>query len=253
MFDAIHVNDLTLFRSSLIDSFRDLDHAFSTRLGGVSPEPYNNLNLGMNVGDADENVFKNRDLFFRSINANQEQVASGIQVHGNRIKKIEDPGLFDSTDGLITNKKNIVLVIKTADCIPVLLYDSGHHVIAAIHAGWRSVTQEILPKSVKIMRSDYGSKPEEINCAIGPSIRSCCYEVQRDVSDQFPGKSIVRRNDRLFLDLVKVIKSQMLNSGILPENIDDSVTCTCCHEKLFYSYRRDGAQSGRMMMAVVSH
>ena len=107
MFDAIHVNDLTLFRSSLIDSFRDLDHAFSTRLGGVSPEPYNSLNLGMNVGDADENVFKNRDLFFRSINANQEQVASGIQVHGNRIKKIEDPGLFDSTDGLITNKKKI--------------------------------------------------------------------------------------------------------------------------------------------------
>jgi len=253
MFDALHVNNLTLFQSSLIDSFNYLDHAFSTRLGGVSPEPYNSLNLGMNVGDTDENVLRNRNRFLKSINANQEQMASGIQVHGNRIQKIETPGLFDSTDGLITNKKNIVLVIKTADCVPVLLYDPSHHVVAAVHAGWRSVTQGILPKSVNMMHSDYGSKPVEINCAIGPSIRSCCYEVQRDVADQFPEESVVRRNDRLFLDLVKFIKSQILNSDLLPENIDDSEICTCCHEKLFYSYRRDGAQNGRMMMAAVLH
>ncbi|MDO9548908.1 MAG: peptidoglycan editing factor PgeF [Candidatus Marinimicrobia bacterium] len=253
MFDALHINDLTLFRSSLIDSFNHIDHAFSTRLGGVSPELYTSLNLGMNVGDKDDNVIRNRDLFLKSINASQKQLACGVQVHGNRVQRVENPGLFDSTDGLITHTKNIILAIKTADCVPVLLYDPGHHVLAVVHAGWRSVKQGILPKSVNIMSSEYGAKPNEIYCAIGPSIRSCCYEVQRDVADQFPVDSIIRNNDRLFMDLVKVIKSQLRALGLLPENIDDSKYCTCCHDELFFSYRRDGAQSGRMMMAAVLH
>ncbi|MBU0712359.1 peptidoglycan editing factor PgeF [bacterium] len=251
MFNALHVNDLTLYRSSLIDSFNHIGHAFSTRLGGVSPEPYNSLNLGLNVGDSDENVVRNRDLFLKSINAGQGQLACGVQVHGNRVQRVENPGLFDATDALITDKKNIVLAIKTADCVPVLLYNPVHHVLAAVHGGWRSVKQDIVPKTVNLMSSEYGAKPDDIYCAIGPSIRPCCYEVQRDMADQFPTDSINRKDDRLFLNLVEVIKSQLLVSGLLPGRIDDSEICTCCHYELFFSYRREGAQSGRMMMAAV--
>ena len=253
MFNALHVNNLTLYRSSLIDSFNHIDHAFSTRLSGISPEPYNSLNLGLNVGDTDENVVGNRDLFLKSINGSQQQLACGVQVHGNRIQKVEKPGLFESTDGLITNKNSIVLAIKTADCVPVLMHNPVRHIIATVHAGRRSVRQGIVQETINLMRSDYGSKPEDIYCAIGPSIRSCCYEVQQDVADQFPMDSIIEREDRLYLDLVKVIKSQLLALGILSNHIDDSEMCTCSQSELFFSYRRDGVQSGRMMMAAVLH
>jgi len=253
MFNALQVDNLTIFRSSLIDSCDDINHAFSTRPGGISPEPYNSLNLGLNVGDCDKNVLKNRNIFLKSINANQQDLAIGVQVHGNRIQKVEKPGLFESTDGLMTNKKNIVLAIKTADCVPVLMYDPVRYTIATIHAGWRSVKLDIISNSINLMSLDFGAKPKEIYCAVGPSIRVCCYEVQRDVADQFPADSIAIRNNRLFLDLVKVIKSQLRTSGILLNHIDDSEMCTCCHDELFFSYRRDGAQSGRMMMAAVLH
>lgn len=253
MFDALQVNDLVILQSSLIDSYKYIKHAFSTRTGGVSPKPYDSLNLGLSVGDRAENVNKNRERFLQAIGANQERLAHGVQVHGSKVQKVENPGRFEATDGLITDKKNIVLAIKTADCVPVLLFDPKRHVIAAVHAGWRSVQKGILSKTVGIMTSDYGSKPAEILCAIGPSIRACCYEVQQDVAGRFSADSIVQRNGRLFLDLVKVIKSRLRKSGLSAGNIDDSEYCTCCHAELFFSYRRDGAESGRMMMAAVLH
>ncbi|MBN2600452.1 MAG: peptidoglycan editing factor PgeF [Candidatus Marinimicrobia bacterium] len=253
MFNALNVDNLTIFRSSLIDSCDHIDHAFSTRSGGVSSGPYYSLNLGLNVGDCDENVFKNRNIFLKTINASLQDLACGVQVHSSMIQKVEKPGLFKSTDGLITNQKNIVLAIKTADCVPVLMYNPVHHTIATVHAGWRSVKQDIISNSVNLMTTEFGAKPEEIYCAIGPSIRSCCYEVQRDMANQFPADSIISRNDRLFLNLVRVIRTQLRARGILPNHIDDSEMCTCCHDELFFSYRRDGTQSGRMMMAAVLH
>ena len=251
MFSAHHENNLTIFRSSLIESQPDIQHAFSTRNGGVSPPPYNSLNLGNGAGDSDVNVSQNRVLFLKILQSHPEQLALGEQVHGNNIEIVKHPGSYPAADGLVTTEKNIVLAIKTADCTPVLMVDPINNVLAAVHAGWKSVKQNIIRNTVDILKNEFAIFPENILCAIGPSIRSCCYEIQQDVAGQFDKKAVIHRNNRLYLDLLSVIGEQLQSAGLTQDNIDTCDICTCCHSDLFFSYRRDGAQSGRMMMAAV--
>ncbi len=250
MFDAVRFDDQIYYQSSLIKYCDGVEHAFSTRTGGVSPSPYSGLNLGLSVGDDEANVQTNRHLFFRALQVDLKQMASGEQVHDNRIQIIDAPGHFSGTDGLISNQKNIVLVIKTADCAPVLFYDPEQRVIAAVHAGWRSIQQNILTNAVNLLVNQFKCRPDDILCAVGPSIQACCYEVKQDVANRFPEPVIIRRKDRLFLDLPALIRKQLLDMQIPEKNIDSSNLCSCCNKDKFYSYRRDGIQTGRMMMAV---
>lgn len=250
MFNVVHINDLIVYKSSLLNSWNGICHGFSTRAGGVSNFPYNTLNLGLSVGDIPENVHKNRELFFQALKSNPQQFAQGVQVHGNTIQIVDHPGTFESADALITTQKNISLVIKTADCAPMILFDPEQGVIAAVHAGWRSVVKGILENTVRTMVRDFYCNPKNIKCAIGPSIRSCCYEVKSDLSSRFPDNVILWENNKLYLDIPKAIQLRLIDQGIHIENIDDSRLCTACNEKLFFSHRRDKGKTGRMMMAV---
>jgi YfiH family protein len=250
MFNAVRFNDQLYYQSSLLKSESGLVHAFSTRIGGVSPAPYASLNLGLSSGDLESNVIRNRQRFFRMLNIDVTRMASGEQIHGSRIRIITEPGQFKETDGMICQRKRVALVIKTADCAPVLLYDSKRWLIAAIHVGWRSLLQNILTRAVRLMIENFASCPADILCAVGPSIQSWCFEVQHDVADQFPAAMIVHREGRMYLNLQKMIQRQLLAEGILERNIDICHLCSCCNRDKFYSFRRDGARTGRMMMAV---
>jgi len=244
------LTDLIVYQSSLLNSRNGSCHGFSTRAGGVSNSPYNTLNLGLSVGDIPENVHKNRELFFQTLKSDPQRFAQGIQVHGNTIQIVDHPDTFESTDALITTQKNIPLVIKTADCAPVILFEPEQGVIAAVHAGWRSVVKGILENTIRIMVRDFNCNPENIKSAIGPSIRSCCYEVKNDVSSRFPDDVILWENSKSYLDIPKAIQLRLIDQGMQIENIDDSQLCTACNEKLFFSHRRDKGKTGRMMMAV---
>ena len=250
MFNAVHTNDLIVYQSALLNSWNGICHGFSARVGGVSNSPYNTLNLGLSVGDIPENVHKNRELFFQALKSDPQQSAQGIQVHGNTIQIVDHPGTFESADALITTQKNIPLVIKTADCAPVILFEPEQRVVAAVHAGWQSVVKGILENTIRIMTENFNCKPEIIKCAIGPSIRSCCYEVKNDVSRRFPDDVILWENNKSYLDIPKAIQVRLVDQGIQIENIDDSQLCTACNEKLFFSHRRDKGKTGRMMTAV---
>ena len=250
MFEPIRINDLILFRSALLHSCAEIDHGFSTRIGGVSSGFFHSLNLGLIKGDSRQKVTTNRRRFFDTIRIPAARTVQGIQVHGDRIRIVTESGTYPGTDGFITTQKELVLLIKTADCPAVLLVDPQQRVVAAVHAGWRSVVKGILEKVIQLLDDQFNSRPANILCAIGPAIRSCCYEVQADVWKIFPEDVIVRRGEKFFLDLPLTIRQRLLSQGIIENHLDDSGLCTSCRADLFFSHRRDQGRTGRMMAAI---
>jgi polyphenol oxidase len=187
-------------------------------------------------------------------------------------------------DALVTAEPGILLSVRTADCLPVLLVDARLRVVAAVHAGWRGALARVIEKTVGELRRMFGSEPENLVAALGPAIGGCCYEVGDEVVDAFRAQFIEgesffcrpprdreaaqfrsrysllfdtqappghrRERARLHLDLAAVVQSQLTAAGLEPSAIHRSGCCTACHVDLFFSYRREGAQAGRMMAAI---
>ncbi len=226
-----------LFRNRLID------HGFSTRKGGISSSPYDSLNLGCQTGDIHPHVEENRKRFFLSIKTTPEQLAIPEQIHDNKILNINNPGNYPATDGLITNTPGIVLTVQTADCLPIFLFDPVHRAIGLIHAGWRGTSKKIAQKTVIAMTDHFDTHPKDLQIFFGPSIGPCCYTVGPDVSERFSNKYIINRK----FDLWMCNRDQLIYAGASGEQIIISRLCTACHPEWFFSYRRSGGNSGRMM------
>lgn len=218
---------------------------FSTRIGGVSPDPYG-MNLSFNVGDEYINVLKNREKFFGELKIGLDELAIPRQVQGNTVKRVFIQGGYDNCDGLITNSYGVFLTISTADCLPVFLFDPILKSIGAVHAGWRGLLLNIIPNAINMMWKEFQSFPENIKVFIGPAAGVCCYEVQDDVASKFPDEIRISSMKK-FLDLKLLAKKQLINSGVNEKNIEVSEYCTICHPELFHSYRRDRERAGRMM------
>lgn len=171
------------------------------------------------------------------------------QVHGNDIVEIKNKTELakgiPQADGIMTNLKHTALLIRTADCLPIFIYDSTIEAIGLIHAGWRGSHQNIVIKAIHKMAAEYGSNTKNIQALFGPCIGSCCYEVGEEFNRYFPSEVVVR-GSRLFLDLKAVNRNQLLSLGVAKENIKDVEICTCCN-KQYFSYRREGAKAGRMV------
>jgi YfiH family protein len=160
-------------------------------------------------------------------------------------------------DALVTNQPGIMVAVRTADCVPVLVYDPTRRVVAAIHAGWRGAVAGIVPKTIALMESRFGSAPEHLRVSIGPSAGACCYEVDEPVLDRLrqefsDWKRVVQggRSGKAHLDLKTLIREQAQAAGTSPEFITAVNLCTICHEDLFFSYRREGKVSGTMVSAI---
>ena len=171
------------------------------------------------------------------------------QVHGDDVLVAhggpEACKTCPDADAYITNEKNLPIAIRTADCVPVFIFDPSHHAIGLAHAGWKGTYKEIAAKTVQKMQKKYGSKASSLKIVLGPSIRECCYQVGEEFLDYFPSH-INERDGHLYADVVGANRDQLLKAGVQQENIVDSGICTCCN-KNYFSFRRDGEKSGRMI------
>ncbi len=238
-------------------------HGFSTRLGGVSPAPWDSLNLGANRGDDPAYVRENFSRFCASIGADVQALVKNHQVHSDRIRPVTQmdvmsdpaaPGVFEA-DGLITDQPGLCLTVFSGDCIPILFYDPVRRCIAAVHAGWRGTASGIAARAVEAMCGDYGCQPEHILAAIGPGISSCCFETHRDVPDGLraglgadaePLICPLADPEKYQVDLKGANGRWLERSGLRPEHIAISPACTACDLDTFWSHRIQGQQRGSM-------
>lgn len=236
-------------------------HAFTTRLGGASHGKIEGLNLGFRVDDSPSAVQQNYRYLAQDLDLPYDSMVLSRQTHTNHVRCVtsEDAGkgltqesdIFD-TDGLITNLPDIPLVIFTADCVPILLLDKRQRAIGAIHAGWRGTVRQIAAEAVQLMHRSYGSKPDDILAAIGPSIGPCCFEADWDTAQQFHSALAVEQsNGKFLINLWEANRLQLMECGVLPEHIFTAEECTKCNPDIYYSYRAQKERTGRMA-AVIS-
>lgn len=269
-----------------------LIHAFSTRPGGFS-KAYGtpSLNLGFTKEDRPITVERNRALFLQSLGLASETAATQRkttplvtlrQIHSDRIHAVTvAPDSPLAGDGIITNTPGLLLAVQTADCFPVILIDPKRKAVGVFHAGWRGTVRRIVEKGVGEMRGNFGSDPKNLQAAIGPGIRQCCFEVGPEVRIQFeaqfayanklfreikeldpvrekypmlfltaraPGHSELPT--QIFLDLAEANRRQLLDAGLSPKNVHISPLCTACRTDLLFSYRKEDGVTGRMLAAV---
>jgi len=244
-------------------------NAFSTRLGGVSPMPNDDLNLAGFNEDAAENIYENRRRFLELFEG--DWILTGCwQTHSADVRIIhsqqeaeQKPGVLGDAeycDALVSNRPNILLTVKTADCVPVLIGDPRSGAFAAVHAGWRGTSASIVKRAIEQLRAEYAARERDLRCAIGPAANVCCYEVGSEVielfKERFPG------SDHLFapttanhacIDLQSANRDQLLSTGVLSNRIQIAPLCTMDRTDLFFSYRREKKVQGRVgrLMSII--
>lgn len=250
-------------RFSSFEKAGTIIHCFTARFGGVSAAPYDSLNLAMHVGDRVADVFQNRKRLAAAIGADVERICTAEQVHGETIYRVRagDAGrgvhsyaeAIPETDALITNERNLPLMMCFADCVPIIFYDPLNLAIGVAHGGWKGTVKHIAQKTLLKMGEEFGTQPEKCLAAIGPSIGPCCFSVGEDVADEFrkafSGYSetvIAEYDDGVHVDLWKANRLQLIAEGMKPENIEMADVCTSCNSGMFYSYRADNGDTGRL-------
>lgn len=223
--------------------------AFSTRVGGVSPPPLG-MNLSLKVGDARENVERNRLLFLGGLGVPPDRLANPGQVHGNTVRVAAHPGDFPETDGLLTAVPGVFLTVSTADCVPVLFYDPVRKVVGAVHAGWRGTAAGIVREAMRLLEREFGTPARDLHVCLGPSADACCYDVGPECASQFPAECLERRNGKVYVDLRAANRRILIAAGVNAARVESSPFCTISDSTLFHSHRRDGGTSGRMMAVI---
>lgn len=246
------VNGLTLHTSTLLEEL-GVPHGFTTRFGGVSTDVFTSLNLGMNRGDAPENVRENYRRVCAALEVEMDKLTFSSQVHGDTVRKVtlDDAGKgldrktdYDA-DGLVTNVPGMTLVAFGADCLTILLYDPVQRVIANVHAGWRGTALGIVERAVERMTTDCASRVSDIVAAIGPGISKCCFETHEDVpiamtaalGDAVSPFVANFGNGKYKVDLKGINALRLKNCGVLATKIDISPDCTMCSHEKYWSHR----------------
>jgi len=225
----------------IFDKFQEkLFFTVTNRYGGVSPKPYESLNLALHVEDDPKNVLENRAILADKYNFILQNLIYMEQTHSSNIAVIKDSSInkIENCDALVTNVKNIPLMVMVADCIPILFYDRVKDVIAVAHAGRNGTFNLITKKTIIKMVDEFGCKSKDILIHLGASIHKCCYEVGEEIAKIVDEKYVSKRDERCYLDLQGMNIDQLLSLGVLENNIEISETCTCCDED-YFSYRRD--------------
>ncbi len=248
---------LTLWQSSILWEADNLCHSFSCRKGGVSSGPFAALNLSYKGGDEPQKVMDNRQLFYQALGLSPFQVRVVKQVHGCKVLEARSGLQLDldrqEADALVTSDHGIALGIKAADCAVLYFYDPDNRAIGLAHAGWRGTALSIGPKVLEKMEELYSTSMHNVKAAISPAIGGCCYQIKEDVVNSFnsldmlPETALQTKGNNIFLHLKEVNRYQLVKAGVKPECITVSDFCTSCRQDLFFSYRRDGANTGSMM------
>jgi len=217
------------------------------------------FSLALHTQEEPQQILKNRAIL-KEHYPNMNFIVAN-QTHSNNIMVIEKSDergwisledAIENCDALITNQKNIMLTILTADCVPILLLDPVKNVVAAVHAGWKGTQQEIVLKTVERMKETFNCKPKNILAGIAPSIGRCCYEVDWNVAQHFEKveNAYTKKEGKYWLDLPLINKAQLLQAGLIETNIEMSHLCTACEVETYFSYRKEGGCSGRFMSMI---
>ena len=258
-------NELSVLQFANLGQFPELLHFSSTRIGGCSADNYRSLNLGFNSGDHSEAVIENRIKLCNSLEIDPDCLIFPKQTHTATVKTITTnffeldkenrKHFLNETDAVITNLKGVCVAIKTADCVPVLLFDHQRKVVAAIHAGWRGTVQNIVLKTIQKMANEFGTEPSELYAGIGPSISPEVYEVGEEVWNQFNAMFYCETNPakmgKRLLDLWRANLQQLIVAGIPENQIEIALTCTFSEPDRFFSARRDGLKTGRIATGIM--
>lgn len=208
------------------------------------------LNFGFNTSETKELVAANRLTLLSHLRLDPEWVAYADQVHSNRIQVVTEGGTYPSTDGLITRIPGLTLSIQVADCAAILLWDSANNVIGALHAGWRGAAGDIIPLGIEKMIGQ-GANPHKVKAYVSPCISLKNFEIGQEVADQFPDEFVdYKHYQKPHLDLKAFLRHQLLKAGIPGNQVEVSEKCTIGDAENFYSYRREGEKSGRMLALI---
>lgn len=236
-------------------------HGFSTRKGGVSTLPYlSSMNFTVSTGDSNENVAENYRRFLTELGLPPDSRVSASQTHSAVVRPVgeADRGrVFDDCDGFCTACPDVTLIVKSADCVPILFADADAGVIGAVHAGWKGTVGGIAPRCVAEMVK-LGASVSRIRAAVGACIHACCYEVRGDFVERvaalrgaaFADRYILSRAGRRYADLAAMNRALLVEAGLSAEAIESSPDCTCCRPALYHSHRATGGRRGVMAAAI---
>lgn len=248
----------------MLDMADGIVHGFSTRMGGVSEDHLQSMNLSFSRGDEEDRVRENFSRIADSIGFGTQDMVFSHQTHTTNVRVVteEDRGsgftkplTYQDVDGLITDVPGLVLSTFYADCVPLFFVDPVHRAIGLAHSGWKGTVGKIGQVTVRRMAEEFGSVPKDLLAAVGPSICQECYEVSGDVIEQFQAsyreeywESIYyqKENGKYQLNLWRANEIVLLESGILPEHISITDICTCCNPELLYSHRASGGRRGNL-------
>jgi YfiH family protein len=250
-----------------MSKFKELTHFCSTRFGGYSIGNYGAFNLSPFTGDVPRNYQQNLQKLLHRFDIDQSRLIYPFQTHGAVVKAIDESffnysaqervALLNGVDALVTNLPKLCVAVTTADCVPILLYDSKQRVVAAIHAGWRGTCARIVEKTIDLMKLNYGTNPIDVIASIGVSISPDAYKVGEELVTEFENhhfeSSIIFKHTRqgLYLDLWAANKWLLEGCGVPSDHIEIAGICSFAQSDQFFSARKLGIQSGRMLSGIM--
>lgn len=238
-------------------------HCFTTRLGGVSEGEFGALNLSFTRGDREEAVRENYRRVAQALGVEVSDIVCSDQTHTTNVRHVTraDAGCgvlrerpYHDVDGLITDEPGLVLATFYADCVPLYFVDRVHRAIGLSHSGWRGTVGRMGSHTLEAMKEAFGTEPQDVLCAVGPSICRDCYEVSRDVAEEFQkafGKSAQKMlfpkdGEKYQLDLWEANRQVLRDAGVPENQIILPTLCTCCNEKLLFSHRATNGKRGNL-------
>lgn len=262
--DYIFIDGRVPYYQSRLFNEHGVKHAFFTRIGGVSEGAFASLNFALGSGeikDTSENLYKNHEIAATVFGLTAEDICRSYQTHTSVVEYVSDesrgigltkPPFDHGVDGMVTDRQNLLLSIRTADCVPILLCDTERKICGAVHAGWRGTLGGISKNAITLMEQR-GARRESIIAAIGPCICADCYEVGFEVRQEFINKNseyasffTPAPNNKYMLDLNLANVYILQEAGIKQENISVLNLCTKCNPEHFFSHRLSGAVRGTM-------
>ena len=256
-------NDVPFLTYKALKKIPFINHAFSTRLGGVSTGEFTSMNLAFNRGDEYENVIQNYKIFCNAAGFDFNTLVASAQDHHTFVRKVTSdncgtgitrPRDIQSVDALVTNEKNVTLVTYYADCTPIFFVDTEKRVIALAHAGWRGTVGKICEKVINVMSDDYSCNKNDIICCIGPAIGKCCYEIDQSCYEEFAKVDCIdicsvmtcKGNGKYMADLPETNRQIIISAGVPEKYIIISDICTKCSSELLWSHRATNGHRGTM-------
>jgi YfiH family protein len=241
-------------RSSLLAE-HGITALFSLRIGGVSPPPFDSLNFGLGLGDADTNIENNLTILVKTSGLSSIP-HQAQQVHGDKLLWCKGSGTMhnDEADILLTDQAETALAIRTADCLPILLADPKTGIAAAVHAGWRGTVAQVATSAILEMQS-HGVQAKNILASLGPCIAPCCFHIDMITAEKLANSTPqaefhIQRDQKITADLREINALQLIQCGLADVHIERINACTACDNKRFFSYRRDNKLAGRHLAVV---